>query len=381
MYAGEMTEIVRARIAGGAILVATLALPLAGAWAAGRNLASVFTFPPPLDIPTDYPRFSWWAAALVIAPFLALAMVWIRNHRAVPSPSGVPTGHSAPHRFPWWGWIAVGWTVGWWILAWNRFAWFAALQRYTFFPLWLGFVITVNAITAWRSGTCLMRRMPARWIGLFFASATFWWIFEWLNRFTRNWHYLGVSDFGAGSYAAHATVCFSTVLPAVAGVAEFLAQSTRGQNACAAGPPLRWIAAPWTGRVFLGIGVVGLIGAGALPARFYAAVWAAPLALLLGDGILARRKDVTGEIAVGDWRRSATWAVAALVCGGFWELWNVHSAAKWIYTVPFTDRWHIFEMPLLGYAGYLPFGLECYCVAARVFGTDAVLPFSRVSST
>ncbi len=33
--------------------------------------------------------------------------------------------------------------------------------------------------------------------------------------------------------------------------------------------------------------------------------------------------------------------------------------SKWIYEVPFVSRFKIFEMPVLGYAGYLPFGLEC----------------------
>jgi hypothetical protein len=45
-------------------------------------------------------------------------------------------------------------------------------------------------------------------------------------------------------------------------------------------------------------------------------------------------------------------------------MWNFYSMPKWIYTVPGVDRWHVFEMPLLGYAGYLPFGLECLAVAS-----------------
>jgi hypothetical protein len=59
-----------------------------------------------------------------------------------------------------------------------------------------------------------------------------------------------------------------------------------------------------------------------------------------------------------------------LICGFFWELWNWKSLAKWIYTVPFVERWHVFEMPLLGYAGYLPFGLECLLVVERIVGHD-----------
>ena len=59
---------------------------------------------------------------------------------------------------------------------------------------------------------------------------------------------------------------------------------------------------------------------------------------------------------------------AALVCGGWWELWNWQSLPKWIYTVPGVQRWHVFEMPLLGYTGYLPFGLECLLIVERLIG-------------
>jgi hypothetical protein len=30
-----------------------------------------------------------------------------------------------------------------------------------------------------------------------------------------------------------------------------------------------------------------------------------------------------------------------------------------VYVIPYVDAFHLFEMPLLGYAGYLPFGLAC----------------------
>jgi hypothetical protein len=62
------------------------------------------------------------------------------------------------------------------------------------------------------------------------------------------------------------------------------------------------------------------------------------------------------------------YALAALVCGFFWEMWNWHSLAKWVYDVPYVTRFKIFEMPLLGYFGYLPFGWECGIVAAIVGG-------------
>ena len=68
------------------------------------------------------------------------------------------------------------------------------------------------------------------------------------------------------------------------------------------------------------------------------------------------------ELATGDWRLVIASAVAAVICGCFWEMWNYYSLARWVYTIPFVHRYVIFEMPLLGYAGYLPFGVACAVV-------------------
>jgi len=65
----------------------------------------------------------------------------------------------------------------------------------------------------------------------------------------------------------------------------------------------------------------------------------------------------------------------------FWELWNYRSLAKWVYTVPFVQRWPIFAMPLLGYTGYLPFGLECVLAVAWLDTTPRVRFLSRIVVT
>ncbi len=65
------------------------------------------------------------------------------------------------------------------------------------------------------------------------------------------------------------------------------------------------------------------------------------------------------ELTTGNWTGVVAAALAAVTCGVFWEMWNYFSLAKWEYSIPFVHRFQIFEMPLLGYAGYLPFGLQC----------------------
>ena len=367
-----------------------LGFPLLGAWLGGRNVREFLLFPPPLDVPSDYLRFSWLAVAAVVVCVLAFVAPWLLRARAVlaaptrvvshPNPFATASVESASitrsdeehqrlrGRVPAWGVAAFGWTAMWWALAWTRWDWFAPLQRYTFFPLWLGFIVTVNAMSQQRTGSCLMRRAPKQWLVLFVVSAGCWWVFEWLNRFVENWHYLGADGFGPASYAVHATLCFSTVLPAMAAVAEWIASFSGWNRWMVGGPRWRWLETRGAAIALFAAGAAALVGTGVYPRWSYPALWVAPLALFLSATVLTRRRGVAHELAQGDWTRAGTWMMAALICGFFWELWNWHSLAKWIYTVPGVERWHLFEMPALGYAGYLPFGLECLLVAERVVG-------------
>ena len=59
----------------------------------------------------------------------------------------------------------------------------------------------------------------------------------------------------------------------------------------------------------------------------------------------------------GDWQQVVAFGIGAMICGWFWEMWNFWAIPKWYYTIPYVDFAHVFEMPVLGYLGYFPFGL------------------------
>src|SRR4051812_42312427 len=91
-----------------ALLVAIAVLPLAGAALGQRDLSAYFRFPPPLEIPRDYARWSWIAAALVLLPFGLIALSWIlhgsalqREHLVRDRSLALPTFPGGPtKRFP-----------------------------------------------------------------------------------------------------------------------------------------------------------------------------------------------------------------------------------------------------------------------------------------
>lgn len=343
-------------------LVLVLGLPLLGVLLAGESLGRYLEFPPRTNY-VEHEPFSWpvfialtLLIALVVGPILLrIALVNLR-------PSSPPTQHSRS-PFPWWGWLGVGWTGLWWVVAWTRFPGLAAVQEHTFTPLWLGYIVTVNAATFVHTGRCMMLHRPRYFLSLFPLSAVFWWLFEYLNRFVQNWYYAGVVDLSSIDYFLRATIPFSTVLPAVLGTMELLTAYPVVSAGMDRFKPTDVETVKPAGWLFLMLSCLGLLGIGLWPNYLFPFVWIGPLLLVMSLQALSGRPAVLSSLAQGDWRDVWISALAALVCGFFWELWNWKSLAHWEYAIPFVHRFQLFEMPLLGYAGYLPFGLECMVVA------------------
>ena len=350
-------------------------LPLLGIWWAGRPVASYLEFPPTKRFvahePFSWPVFIGLAVVIVgmLAPFviciLRAAPLAVRS-TADPTHASRFTFHErrvSVGRLPWWGWLGMLWTLGMWLLAWTRFEWMQSFQAHTFAPLWSGYVVVVNALTYRRTGHCMLLHRPRYFLSLFPLSAAFWWFFEYLNRFVQNWHYVGGGELTEWEYLLRATLPFSTVLPAVLGTAECLTASPR----CSAGLD-RFVTLEFQNRTIWGwvllIGsAVGLFGLGLWPDYLFSLVWVAPLLVITSLQSIRDEPTIFRSTAHGDWQTLWAAALAALICGWFWEMWNFYSLARWEYAVPFVQRFKLFEMPLLGYAGYLPFGLECLAVA------------------
>lgn len=336
-----------------------LGLPMAGILLAGYPAAGYLEFPPRTQY-VSHAAFSW--AAFLACALIVLAMVLPLVTRILTSMRLRAPRGTASRPFPWWGWAGVASGTIAWLLAWTRFHWFSSLQSHTFLPLWFSYILVINALTFRRSGRCMMLDDTRRFARLFPLSAAFWWFFEYLNRFVQNWHYAGWV-FHPLEYFLYATLSFSTVLPAVLGTREWILTFPWIQSGFGdwlrvrPGRPrcLAWIT--------LLVSAVGLAGIGVWPSALYPLLWLAPLSILVSLQTLLGEDHVFSGLTEGDWRAVVSAGTAALVCGFFWEMWNDRSLLKWQYRVPLVHRFQVFEMPLLGYAGYLPFGIECLAVA------------------
>jgi hypothetical protein len=186
-----------------------------------------------------------------------------------------------------------------------------------FFPLWLGYILFVDGIVYKRKGESLLSKNWIKFVGLFFISIPVWWLFEGLNLRTQNWIYLGREHFSDLEY--------------------FIST-----------------------RIIIFIGIATLILLLIWPKYFYIFLWLSVFLILDSINHLRGRRSLVSFTNIRDWRPLISLALGCLLCGFFWEMWNYLAYPKWIYQTPGVEFLYIFEMPLLGYLGYIPFSFELF---------------------
>ena len=247
--------------------------------------------------------------------------------------------------------IIVSWTASW--------SGETALANHSFFPLWLGYILTLDAAAFLRMSSSLWTRGRRRFASLFVASIPLWWLFEAFNERIHNWSYRMPHDYHWLQYHAEASIAFSTVVPAIFVTAELYRSF---------GFPGRfgyWISLSPGERGWIGLAVAGAIMIAlviASPNRFFPLVWIGVFFLV--DPLVRLRSgwSIAAQVEQGWWGNVWRLFAAGITCGFFWEMWNWHAMPKWTYDIAYADWIPLFEMPTLGYGGYFPFALETYAV-------------------
>jgi len=258
------------------------------------------------------------------------------------------------HRFPLYGYISLFFVFFVWYLNWTLKG---PRTHFLFFPLWLGYSLVIDALVKKKKGNSLLSRDWRKYILLFMLSIPVWWFFELINLRTENWFYLGRTYFSDLEYFLFASLSFSTVIPAVFGTAELVStfpwmQENRN------GPR---IPSHKKGLNLLFItGLLTLFLLLWLPQYFFLFVWISVFFILDVINEWRGNRSLVGYSDQRNWRPMISLALGCLICGFFWEMWNFYAFPKWTYHIPGVDFLYLFEMPLPGYLGYIPFSFELF---------------------
>jgi hypothetical protein len=204
-----------------------------------------------------------------------------------------------------------------------------------------------------QEGESRLRWRPREFLRVCAWSVTIWLVFEAWNLVLMNWRYVHLLPQRWLRWPGYA-LAFATVLPGVLLTARVL--ETLGAWRGYSGPRRSW---DWWQPLFLILGVICLILPLTLPRYCFPLVWLAFFFLLDPLNDLLSGNSLTRRWLHGERRETCCLLAAGLICGLWWEMWNYPAAAKWVYVLPVFNFGKIFEMPVLGYLGFLPFALEC----------------------
>ncbi len=227
--------------------------------------------------------------------------------------------------------------------------------------IWVSFISFIDGWTHARSGRSLWSERKSVWPILLPASVVWWLLFEFYNCYLENWHYIGMPTIPI-RYPGY-IVSFATIFPGILCTAEFLLtfsffREWQGREH-PIGPRGLWIS------FVLGLIAVAFplfVSSREVRHYLFAPVWVGyifliePVLYSCGSFSLFRAWE-KGRIGV-----VATYLTAGVICGALWEFWNYWAGAKWLYTVPVSQTVRYFEMPALGFLGFIPFAWECYAL-------------------
>ncbi|MBY9081764.1 small-conductance mechanosensitive channel [Paenibacillus sp. HN-1] len=361
------------------------------------SLAKWGGFPPgygdfPAQKVEDDPGFNalYFTLASIVAIFIAAVLLFPRAFGfRRPESSRRTVGSTTP--FPAWFWWSLPVLAVSWIAMWGRVHFIVDLEHYSFVPLWWSFILILDGIVYKRNeGRSIISRRPKTMQLLAVVSCFSWFAFEFLNFFViENWYYPNNEVFTNFGNVFWFSLSYTTVLPAIFEWYTLLMTFKGMKDRYRFGPKLS------ANRSFLliyyALGLVLAFGMGYYPYVLFWVLWVALVPMLSAAMALTGYWTPFTPIRSGDWSRVFLIALATLFNGFFWEMWNFGSEwfhdslptnpNYWKYSVPYLDKIHIFsEMPILGYFGYLFFGVNCWIIwliAAYIFEFDADVEVSE----
>jgi hypothetical protein len=242
----------------------------------------------------------------------------------------------------------AGWAVGLWgIISGQK-----AILQFLYFFAWYPYIVFLDGLLGRLRGQSWLLDRPRQFLQMFFWSTTVWLVFEALNLVLKNWGYVAVVPitwFRWGGYI----LAFATVLPGVLLTAQVL-EALGAFQGLKARP---FTLGAWQ-PVSLLVGTALLVLPLAFPRSAFPMVWGAFFFLLDPFCDLLGGPSLIVRFAQGERREHLCLLAAGLICGLWWEAWNYFAITRWVYTLPVFNFAKVFEMPLLGYLGFLPFALE-----------------------
>lgn len=220
---------------------------------------------------------------------------------------------------------------------------------------WWSFILVMDSVNFRTRKSSPLSQSPKTFFYAAFISVFIWLVFEIFNLRLQNWQYHDLPSSTAERWLGY-FLAYATVIPALLEISHFLEGFLKKKR-----PGFfRLEASPLFLKFCVFVGSLFLFLTVAWPRLFFPLVWLCFIFLLEPLNDWLKNDTLLADLAKNDWSRMWSWMLAGLAAGFFWEFWNFFADSRWEYSLPYLDFWRIFQMPVFGYAGFIPFALEVF---------------------
>lgn len=351
-------------------------LPLIGSYLHHNKHFPEHFFQYPMTAPIKKLDFNWIIFGIIAAGGLVIICLYFFPHlfgfKKTPTP---PAPKVKKVKWPMWFWLGLigfGTCI---ILLWrgekNDLGWFL---HWSDFPLFWGLALMIDGWVYVRNGgRSMVSDRPQELIGIGVSSAMGWMLFEYLNFFVDyDWFYPFGDQVSNEQFLFYAIIISTGLLPLSFVFYDLFNTVPVLKKRFSEGPQL--ILGERVKTILLLLAIVSLFAAGLYPDELFFVLWISPALLI---GVVLDKLGIwtpLRSIGKGNWRPVLVFALTYLAAGLCLECENYFSAARniagdptysqqpafWEYNLPYINRFHLFQMPSLGYFGYMPFGIYCW---------------------
>lgn len=227
---------------------------------------------------------------------------------------------------------------------------------------WWFFILVMDSINFRRRKASPLSDSVKNFLFSAFISVFVWLVFELFNLRVKNWTYhdlpANILERWLGYFVAYASV-----IPAMREISLFV-QSFLSKKRLAL---FRVRGAPALLKSWFFSGIILIILALTWPRLFFPLGWLCLIFLLEPLNYWLKNETLLKDLEKRDWTRFWSWLLTGLVAGFLWEFWNFWAGSHWEYSLPYLNFWRVFQMPVFGYIGFLPFALEVFVLYQLLF--------------
>lgn len=261
-------------------------------------------------------------------------------------------------KIPPWFYFGIVLTFSFWAISWGQIK---PLSYYSFFFIWLGYIFAIDGLNFKIKGWSMLSKDRTAFLFMFILGGIFWWYFEFVVEITKNWYYISSKEWGSGVRVVVATLFFSTFFISILETISLVI------NLKLIKPVIRFVkGTKYTPLIFFTAGIISIPITILFPNYFFPFLWITLFLILDPINYWAGRDSLLKDCLNNNWSRIFAIGLGGLITGVFWELWNYNGDPKWIYNVLFVDFVKVFEMPILGYLGYIPFAFEMFALYSLI---------------